>query len=342
MRFVRHRLCKMSFCYAASHIDCDGRTNILFAPDTPGPCYSFDSETFRQETVWEEPGGTMAMVPLPFGNGNFLAVQRFYPSFQAHEAEIVYVHRQHQEWKVDPFLKLPYVHRFDILQSSGVYYLLCSTLCTTKKNRDDWSSPGGLYAVELTEEITRPIILTQIAGGMTRNHGYRRVKNGDDIWALTSCDEGVFEVLPPAKRGGNWTVNNILDRPVSDIAVCDIDGDGVDEMATIEPFHGNTFTVYRKKASGYLPLYRYPGNSVFCHTVWGGHLRNETVFIGGYRAGNRELFLLRWKDGEIVADTLETHSGPSNVDVIHGEKRDLLVVANREVGEGVVFSVTDD
>ena len=52
-------------------------------PDAPGPCYAFDSQTYERETVWEEPGGTMAMVPLPGKNGDFLAVQRFFPGFQA-------------------------------------------------------------------------------------------------------------------------------------------------------------------------------------------------------------------------------------------------------------------
>lgn len=342
MKFVKRRLCEMKSSYAVSHIERGGRTIILFAPDSRGPCYGFDSQTFEREPIWEEPGGTMAIVPLPDANGDFLAVQRFNPGFQAQDAEIVLARHRGGEWRIEPFLKLPYVHRFDILQRGDIRYLLCCTLCTTKKDLDDWSSPGGLYAAELPSDMKPPANLTRIAGGMTKNHGYWRVQNEGYTSALTSCDQGVFIVSPPPQKGGEWAVRNILDKPVSDIALCDIDHDGVDELATIEPFHGNVFTVYRKNSLGYSPLYRHPGKADFYHVAWGGVFEGEAVFIGGSRAGSRELFLLRWKNGAIAAETLDTGLGPANVDVVRSGKRDLIIAANREAGEGAIYSVAYD
>ena len=75
--------------------------------------------------------------------------------------------------------------------------------------------------------------------------------------------------------------------------------------------------------------------------VWGGKLRGEPVFIGGCRGGNKELFLLRWKDGIIVSETIEAGAGPANICVINGKDRDLILTANHESGEGAVFIVTD-
>ena len=194
----------------------------------------------------------------------------------------------------------------------------------------------------MTDNLSSPVSLKIVAGGMTRNHGYWRVQNPDFTSALTSCDQGVFEVLPPEIRGEDWIVRHILDRPVSDIALCDIDGDGVPELAAIEPFHGAEFNVYRRTVEGYTPVYGYPGSLEFCHVVWGGRLRGRPVFIGGCRGGDRELFLLRWENGSFTTETIESGMGPANVAVVNGDDYDLLLVANHEIGEAALFVVTDD
>jgi hypothetical protein len=341
MKITKHHLCDMPSCYAVSHVERNGRTLLLLAPDAPGPCYAFDSQTFKQETVWKEPGGTMSMVALPGANGDFLAVQRFNPGFQAQGAEIVWARRGEKGWQVSTLCKLPYVHRFDVLERGGKKYLLCCTLCTTKTNVNDWTSPGGLYAAELPENMG-PVSLTQIAGGMTRNHGYWRVKNKGYTSGLTLCDQGVFEVLPPVKRGGKWTITKALDKSVSDIALNDIDGDGVEELAAIEPFHGNRFCIYKRRENECSLLYEYPGDTDFLHVAWGGKLRGENVFIGGARGGNKELFLLRWQDGKIVSEIIEAGAGPANISVVNGKDRDLILAANHESGEGAVYLVRDE
>jgi hypothetical protein len=336
MKITKRHLCDLPCCYAASYVERNGRNLLLLAPDAPGPCYGFDSVTFQQETVWEQPGGTMAMIPVPGGNGDFLAVQRFFPGFQAQKAEVVHAQNKNGEWYIKTLFQLPYVHRFEVLERDGRRYLLCGTLCTSKKNENDWSSPGGLYAAELPDDPNNPIKLSQIASGMTRNHGFWRV---NQLTALTSCDQGVYEVWPPDKRGGNWVVHKIIDKPASDIALCDIDGDGENEMAVIEPFHGSQFNIYRKGENGYSLLYQYPHKTEFLHVVWGGKIRGQPVFIGGCRGGNKELFLLRWQNGKIVNEIIDKGAGPANVSVINMPDRDLILAANHEIGEGAVYIV---
>ena len=342
MKSTKQYLCDLPFCYAVSHVKIDGRTKILLAPDAYGPCYCIDSETFERETVWEGPGGTMSMIELPGTNGDFLAVQRFNPGFKGQDAEIIYVRRRNDSWQSEVLFKLPYVHRFDILERNGVAYIICCTVCTTKAGMDDWSSPGKIYAAELPADFSKPISLVVIADGMTRNHGYCRIENVGYASALTSCDQGVFAVSPPSKKGGTWEIQKILDKPVSDIAVCDIDGDGVEELAVIAPFHGNDFIVYRKTGDSYMPMYRYPGEFDFGHAVWGGKLRGEAAFIGGCREKDRELFLLRWENGAVYMETIEAGAGPSNVLVLPREDKDILVVANREMSKGALYLVQDD
>jgi hypothetical protein len=340
MRFRKEVLCELPFCYAAGAVTVDGAVKLLFAPDAPGPCYAVDPATGARETVWEGPGGTMSFVPLPDAEGDFLAVQRFFPDYEAADARIVRVRREAAAWRVEPWLALPYVHRFDILSRGGRRYLVCATLCEKKEDKEDWRFPGAVLAGELSD-AARPPALEPVLEGLTKHHGYCRVARGGGDAALTASEEGVFELVPPDGPGGAWATRNVLPRPVSDIAVADLDGDGVDEMAAIEPFHGDTFAVYKSHGDGYRPIYRSEPEP-FCHAIQGGRLRGEAVFVGGDRAGERELFVLRLRDGGLVREVVEGGGGPSNVLVLPGEERDLLVAANRERGEGAVFFVTDD
>lgn len=341
MKITKETLCALPFCYAVTTLQRDGKTYYLMATDGQGPCYAFDSETLERETVWEGPGGTMSLVEIPGSNGEFLAVQNFMPGFQAAGAEIVHVKKAGDGWHVSTWVKIPYIHRFDILGRGGVRYVLFCTLCTTKKDENDWSSPGGLYVAQLPDDFSTPPELKQIAGGMTCNHGYCKVERDGWSWALTACDQGLYEVCPPEHPGGEWEVKQIMSHRISDSALCDIDGDGEEELATIEPFHGNAFVVYKKKDGAYQEIYRYPNKMAFCHVVWGGTLRGEPVFLGGCRAEEKELFLLRWKDGKIQEEILEKGKGPSNVAVVHGAKRDTILTANRESGECALFHAED-
>lgn len=339
MRFSKRKLSDIPCCYAVASSMEDGRRRLLFAAEADGPCVSFDAEDFCARTVWDHPGGTMSLVPI--GDGEFLAVQRFYPGFDAKNAGVVRAVRSGLSWRIDPFFPLPYIHRFDVLERGGCRYLLCCTVCSDKRSIDDWSSPGALYAAGLPDDPRQPIHLVPIADGMTRNHGYCRVEGEGFTYALTACDQGVFTVFPPVRSGGGWTVKRVMDRPVSDIALCDIDGDGVPELVAIEPFHGERFAVYRPARGGFQEIYEYPRPLAFAHVVWGGLLRGEPAIIGGCRGSDRDLFVLRSRSGRIVSELIETGAGPSNIAVVNGPERDLIAVANREIGEAAVFTVED-
>ena len=67
------------------------------------------------------------------------------------------------------------------------------------------------------------------------------------------------------------------------MAVCDLDGDGQEELAVIEPFHGDAFVIYKKDGGQYREIYRYPTPVSFLHAIWGGRLCGENVFLAGCR-----------------------------------------------------------
>ena len=339
MEFQKEHLCHLPCCYAVSPLWQNGRLKYLLATDDIGPCYCIDAQDHTCETVWEEPGGTMSIIPLPGTNGEFLASQYFLPNFSALHARIVRMRRVDGQWKQELWMDLPYVHRFDLLHRGGQIYFLGCILSTTTQEQADWSKPGTLVAAPVNGDFAPPAQLETIAAGMSRNHGYFRVEREGYSQAYTACDQGVFRVTPPAQSGQAWTVEQLLDTPSSDVAVCDLDGDGQEELATIEPFHGNQFVIYKKVGGSYQEIYRYPSPVDFLHAIWGGTLCGEPVFLAGCRALDKELFVIRWTGDSPKATIIERDHGPSNVAVFGDGTTDYILTANRQSDEGAIFTV---
>lgn len=341
MKFTKKPLDLLDRCYATAHTVIDGKPQVLFASEGEDACYMYDAENLNRTTVWEKPGGTMGMVTIPGKGGDFLAVQKFFRNFESENASIVWAHWNGNEWEVATILKLPYLHRFDILTRNDKHYFIGATLCTSKAYKEDWSDPGKIYVAELPDDLTQEIELEIIKEGLTKNHGYSRgTKDGYDIGYVTS-EEGVFQVEPPEDSQGQWKVECILEKPISDIAVYDIDGDGEKELITIEPFHGGEFVIRKKEEGSYKEVYRYHKKFDFGHVVWAGKLRGKPVVIGGYRRDEKELFYIEYVDGRYVPHTIESDIGPSNVAVLNGDEKDIIISANREVGEAVLYIVED-
>ncbi len=340
MVFVKEKLCDVPACYAVNAIIRDGALYCVVASDDRGPCHLVDAKTREKHTLWAAEGGTMSIVPLPGRNGEFLISQKFLPVFQSLGAQIMRAYpEENGGWRHTLWLKLPYVHRFDLLHRGNQRYFLGCILSDTDQPAADLSAPGSLVASPIDPDFNPPEALKTIAAGMTRNHGYWKIDKGAYSAALTSCDEGVFYVEPPEYESGAWKIEKILDVPASDIALCDIDGDGEEELAAIEPFHGNHFRVYRKTGQGYEKIYEYPREIAFAHVVWGGELLGEPVFLGGCRRMDQDFFLLRWENGRIAEQMIETGAGPSNIAPFAWQGRQYILSANHGLDEAALYSV---
>ena len=246
MKIEKKFLTELHRCYATSSTVIDGDRKILIATEGEGPCFMYEGDDFNQSTVWDGPGGTMSIIQVPGKNGDFLAVQRFFPTFQSEDAEIVWGKYVDGKWEIKTLFKLPYLHRFDILEANGKLYFLGAVLCNSKEFKDDWSDPGKIYVGEIKEDLNEPIELKVIKEGLTKNHGYCRAEHHGKMVGLVTSEEGIFRVTPPQQDGEEWLVEKIMDRATSDVAVVDIDGDGEDELVTIESFHGKHFRINKK------------------------------------------------------------------------------------------------
>ncbi|MPQ44261.1 hypothetical protein [Clostridium tarantellae] len=345
MKFEKKFLTDLHRCYATSSTVIDGEKHILIATEGEGPCYMYSGPDFKQSTVWEGPGGTMSMIQIPGKNGDFLGVQNFFPTFQSENATIVWAKPEKDgKWNVKTILKLPYLHRFDILSANGVNYFIGATLCTSKTCKDDWSDPGKIYVGVLPDDLNEPIKLKVIKEGLTKNHGYCRANWNGKMVGMVTSENGVFVVTPPQNKDEDWQVEKILDRPVSDVAVVDIDNDGVEELVTIEPFHGKDFVINKKVGDKYEVVYKYPKEMDFGHVVWGGKLRGIPTIIGGYRRNDKDLFYVQCESTnplKFKTEVIESGVGPSNVAVINEVDRDIIISANRELGQAALYFVTD-
>ena len=345
MKFTKKVLTEMDHCYAVSVMQAEGEPWVFFAAENHGPCVAFDCATHqRTKPVWEQPGGTMSLVEIPGKPGEFLAVQKFFRLYDWEEACLVWV-KPNAEGGYDTreLFTLPYLHRFDVLQRDGRAWLIVCSLAAHKQTREDWSCPGSVWAAPLPGDWDGKVELREILSGCYQNHGYARLKgDGYDI-GLTTCERGVFKVIPPAAGIDDWTVKKIMDQATSDADVIDIDGDGEDEIATIERFHGCYFRIYKKIDGEYRQVFQHPEVTEFYHVVKAGKLAGQPCFVGGCRRGKKQLFVVRW-DGEaqtFVTDTIDEDVGPSNACIYNGPQGDVIYAADREAALAAAYFVEE-
>ena len=343
MKIEKRFLTTMNRCYSANCIEVDGEPRILLATEGEGPCLAWTGADYSEpHTVWEGPGGTMSMVPIPGTNGEFLAVQKFFKMFQWEEAKIVHVRPlADRGYEVTDVLHLPYIHRFDLLTVGGRHYFIGCTLATTKESKEDWSNPGKIWVGEFTGKGALEVRV--LKDGLSKNHGYSRLTQHGRMSALVTCEQGAFEVTPPQSPDADWTVQQFMDWPISDISAVDIDDDGELEFATIEPFHGSWFRIYKKIAGQFRQVYEHPEVSEFYHVVVGTTLAGVPVFIGGCRRGKQQLFYVRASKKDPLAfelEVIEEGVGPSNIYVRHEAARDIIVAANREKAQAALYFVS--
>ncbi len=346
MKITKKVLDEMERCYCASSLKLGGETYAILAGEAIGaPCYAYGGENFdKKEVLWSSAGGTMSLIQVPGKEGEFLAVQNFFPGFQSEKAKIVWGKKEGDEWVIRDVLNLPFVHRFDILQGEdGTWYFFAAALCGSKKDREDWSDPGKVYACELPDDLTAGLPITPILENLTKNHGYCQGKWKGKTAAFTTSEAGIHVSTPPAQKGGAWTVEQIMTGAIGEVAFADLDGDGEDELATIEPFHGDAFHIYKRRGEGWERVYTYAEPIEFAHAVWGGKVLGKGTFVVGVRRKNCEIFMVQYDQEKARFDTtlIEAGVGTSNVVVFPRGNEEVVVAANHTKNEAAVYLITE-
>lgn len=335
MRVIKQKIDTIERVYATSFWGEPQPRKMLVASEGFGECKVISLPGFEKETVLNNPGGTTDLCPHPNDDSVFFAICGFIPVFKSEEAHFAYVKKNDGgEWEMKPIKKIPFLHRFDLVQRNQKLFFIGGILCGSKKNMDDWSDPGRVIVAEIDPATYELKNETVILEGLPRNHGFIRTSFKGVESCLISCDNGVwvipFEESFPEKIK-SW---KLLDSPASDVAVFDIDGDGDDEIAMITPFHGNQFSIQKEVNGEYKSIYE--REIEFGHVLWGGLVNGIPSFVLGYRKGNEQLLLLRNDGSGGFTETLiDDGAGPSQISGYQGVNCYHILSANRRTGNFV-------
>jgi hypothetical protein len=132
---------------------------------------------------------------------------------------------------------------------------------------------------------------------------------------------------------------------ISEMAVLDFDGDGVLELATIEPFHGNILRIY-KQAFGAMRI-AWEAELAFGHCLLAGTFNGVKSLLVSNRAGSRDLVLYRFDQppsrdvGRISEPTrvvVDSGVGAANMLALSRDGIDTIFSTNQASGEIALYS----
>lgn len=345
MKVEKRIVTELDSPYAIRVYDCDqGKKVICASQSHDGSVCFMAKDGSNLEPVWKGIGGTMTIWPRP-GKEEFFATLGFYKGFRAEESHIVYAKRDEQHgFSYRTCFTKPYLHRFTIVEVSDEKWIVGATLCDSKEYKDDWSKPGSVYVGKLPETLGEPFETSLFQTGITKNHGMYNGRHDQlkQVVIVTGV-EGAFELVPPLQKGQTWTTTKLIDSETSEIYVYDIDGDGIDELVTIEGFHGDRLRIYHRTQDGYETIYSYP--TAHGHALWCGRIFDRRCVLLGYRGANGGLLALFYRpSGERISmepflvDELEM---PSNIDIWNDEDS-FRIYAACDTGKVVMYTLTRD
>ncbi len=349
MKAVKKVIGKLNKCYSIAPLTYEGEEYFLVAAEKQDPCYLFDTEGNKVDTVWEGPGGVMSMVQVPGSNGQFLATHKFYSPNDSKEAKIVIVTPKAKgDWEVRTLVELPHVHRFDIVKRNGVNYLIACALKSGHEFKEDWSMPGKVYAAVLPEDLSsfddeNQLELTVLKENMLKNHGYYRVVEDGVETSVVSADCGVFQFIPPENKDGEWEIKTLITDATSDAALVDLDEDGEKELLTLAPFHGEKIRIYKKMDGEFKQVYEYEKTAEFTHAIYAGTLLGKPAAVVGHRKGERNLIAFTYdkEAGAYKSEILDYDCGSANVYHYMKDGKDIIIGANREIDEIAMYEIEE-
>jgi hypothetical protein len=309
---------------------------VAAGSETLSEVYLYNIKTEKSDLVSGCPGGVMSFIPTP-GNPNlFFSIMGLFPPFIGAEAGVFMHKKTGDNWKSQKALELPFAHRCEIILKNGRNYLFAASVSQYKANPQDWSKPGEMHLIKLSEEPEMPLKSEIIDKSLTRNHGMLRSDYFGEEMVFISGKEGIFYFEPD---GENWVKKQFFDKEVSEFGFVDLNGDGQKELVTIEPFHGETLNVYKKVDEKW--ELKFSDSLSFGHGLSCGVFNGEPIIVVGSRRGSFALDQFKVVDfakGKFSREVIEEDAGPTQTQVFTAHGTDYILSANQKKNEVVLYS----
>ena len=367
------KLADLESGYAISTLRLNGATHVIAAPEGKGPFILFPPPEWKPTILADGHGGVMSIVELPGHESTLAASGECYPGFQFENGGVFLLHPgEPQEepeprhsrhsargsnrdrggiaqaevmWSVKRGFDLPFAHRLDTLSIKGRPYLISATSAAGKANKDDWSRPGTVYATRIPEQLDGIWEQVQILEGIFRNHGlHHTVLDGRET-LLVGGAQGLIALLVPSEEGEPWERHTLLPREVSEVYAADLDEDGQMELVTIEPFHGNQLSVYKRSGDRIDGSWHrlFEADLSFGHGLWAGSLAGEPAVMAGSRTGDMDLSVFSIQSlVPFVAQrsVIERGAGPTQLLVLQENGQEHIFSVNQSLSEVAMYTVT--
>jgi len=283
------------------------------------------------------PGGMMSFIPVPGKAWSFVTIMGLFPPFIGREAGL-YLHRlSGKDWNTEKAMDLPFAHRCEFVQEKDGPMLVAATVSKLKENPSDWSRPGEVHVISFAKELSVPWESLVIDSGITRNHGMAKASFGGEELLFVSGDKGIFSI--GARPDQSWEVKPVFKKEVSEMTFIDLDGDGQEELVTIEPFHGTELNIYKQVQTGW--ELRYSGSLSFGHGLSSGVFNGEPVIVAGNRSDTLALETITIDDlnkGSVNKRIIESEVGPTQTQVFTYSGIDYILSANQKKHEVALYS----
>jgi hypothetical protein len=336
MRFDKTVIHKMSMPYAIGTIYPGGRgkaPSIVAATEDHGPAVVIDPPYRSARTLAPGPGGCMSLVSDPERPADLYAIMGCFIGYKFQGGGI---YRIRDGGPAERVLDLPFAHRLGVVRRGGSRYLVAANLAEDKVDAGDWSKPGAVHAAEIgTAGVASA--LQPILPGIHRNHGFLVSRFEGRQCVLVGCAEGMF-ALDLEGTGPEWAARKVLDQEVSEMAVADLDGDGRDELVTIEPFHGSALRAYRRIGGAWSVFWEEEVS--FGHCVLAGMTAGRQGVLISNRSGSKDLLLFQFSreaPSRPERVVVEAGAAAANMLVVPVDGTDLIFSMNQAAAEIVVY-----
>ncbi len=336
MQLIKRVLAALKAPYPLGTLILDGQPCLAFSTEDHGPVMLAAPPYVEATRIASGPGGCMALVAE---GGELYAIMGCFPGYRFQTGALWRISREAARWTPSEIADLPFAHRIDFVTRGGTRYLLAASLAADKADPADWSTPGRLYACVVPRHPGENWELVPVLEGIHRNHGLLVTSFRGRPSVLVSGTEGLF-AADLGQSGSTWGFIRILEEEISEVAVADVDGDGEDELITIQPFHGNSLFVYRMGPGGWKKAWE--GELEFGHGLTTGKLGGVASILVSNRAGSRDLLLFQFprrdagragRLAEPLRTVVDPGAGAANMLILSHAGVERIFATNQAAGE---------